>query len=53
MVEDLRGDMEIVNSKSEDEDDEKEWDGDGGRVWDLVCFSVLFPIGDLDCCSTW
>lgn len=30
---DLRGEREIVNSKSEEE--EEEWVGEEGRVWDL------------------
>ena len=41
---DLRGEREIVNSKSEDEEEEKECDGEGGRVWDLEFLSVLLPI---------
>lgn len=36
----------MVNSKSEDDEDEKEWDGEGGRVWDFVTLSVLLPIVD-------
>lgn len=35
MLEDLRGEREIVNSKSEEEEEEKEWVGEGGRVWDF------------------
>ena len=31
-MEDLRGEMEMVNSKSEEEEDENEWVGDGGSV---------------------
>ena len=36
----------MVNSKSEEEEDENEWDGEGGRVWDLEGLSVLLPIVD-------
>ena len=46
MVEDLRGEREIVNSKSEEEEDENEWDGEGGSVWDLEGLSVRLPIVD-------
>lgn len=50
LAEDLRGEREIVNSKSEEEEDEKEWVGEEGRVLDLGLgfglgfFSLLFPI---------
>jgi len=51
VLEDLRGEMEIVNSKSEDEDDENEWDGDEGSVYDFDSFALflvlLFPISAL------
>lgn len=47
-MEDLRGEIEIVNSKSEEEEDENECDGDDGSVCDFVesftLFFVLFPI---------
>ncbi|KAK2371777.1 hypothetical protein QL285_072989 [Trifolium repens] len=41
--------MEIVNSKSEEEDDENECDGDEGSVYDLDSFTLLllFPISSL------
>lgn len=42
-MEDLRGEMEMVNSKSseEEDDDEKEWVGEEGSVYDLVvCLSL-------------
>lgn len=51
MLEDLRGEMEIVNSKSEEEDDENECDGDEGSVYDFVSFALFlvlfFPISAL------
>lgn len=49
MLEDLRGEMEIVNSKSEEEDDENEsCDGDEGSVYDFALFLALFlPISAL------
>lgn len=54
-MEDLRGDREMVNSKSEDDDDEKEWDGDDGSVWDfwVLIFSVLLPMSlcSVLCCA--
>lgn len=37
----------MVNSKSEDEDEEKECEGDDGKVWDLELFAVRFPIFSL------
>ena len=42
--------MEIVNSKSEEEDDENECDGDEGSVCDFDSFVLLvflFPISSL------
>lgn len=55
-MEDLRGEMEMVNSKSEEEEDEKEWEGEEGSVYDFGSFPVLFPISlflFFPCCSTW
>lgn len=44
-MEDLRGETEMVNSKSEDEEEENEWDGEDGSVWDLaVLLSNLLPM---------
>lgn len=47
-MDDLRGEMEMVNSKSEEEDDEKEWEGEDGSVYDIDDFAsfgpLLFPI---------
>lgn len=39
----MRGEQEMVNSKSEEDDDENEWVGDGGRVWDFWS-SFFLPI---------
>lgn len=35
-VEEERGEREMVDSKSKEEEDEKEWEGDEGRVWEWV-----------------
>lgn len=45
-MEDLRGEIEMVNSKSEEEDEEKEFLGDNGEIreWDLVIGSLFFSI---------
>jgi hypothetical protein len=49
LFEDFLGEMDIVNSKSEEEDDENECDGDEGSVYDLDSFTLLllFPISSL------
>lgn len=40
----LRGEREMVNSKSEEEEEEKEWVGEEGRVLDLGWLCVLLPM---------
>lgn len=47
MADDLRGESEIRNSKSEEEEEERECVGEDGRVFDLLLFlliSIFFPI---------